>query len=176
MRGFTLVELLVVLAIISILTFITLGSFNNFQQRQEVRFAAEELKSNLRKYQNYAVSGQKNPTLLPAGNGCNPPTVDPNNQNFQMTNYTVHFDLAASPPEYWAELVCDNATVELRRIQLPDDFTYFISCDQPIIFLPLSRDVVFGCPGTEVTLRISRGTSIYTVHVARSGSIFNVRN
>jgi len=70
-RGFSLVELLVVLAIMGILATIGLARYNNFNARQQVKNAALELKSNLRKYQTYAISGQKNPNQVTAGSECN---------------------------------------------------------------------------------------------------------
>src|SRR4030042_7061691 len=174
LRGFTLVELLVVLAIISILTFITLGSFNNFQRNQEVRNAAEKLKSDLRKYQNLATSGQKNPTNLPFNSGCNPPVTNPGDQAFTMINYTVRVNLTAAPRQYQAEITCGDpvapTVVRLPLVQLPDGYNYNSTCGgNPIlIFLPLSRQVSTPC-----NIRINRGTSTYTVHVTQAGSIFN---
>src|SRR3990167_302345 len=59
--GFTLIELLVVLVVIGILATVVLANYNNFGKNQQVKNAAAELKSNLRKYQTLAISGQKNP-------------------------------------------------------------------------------------------------------------------
>src|SRR3972149_9513129 len=70
--GFTLIELLVVLAVIGILATVVLANYNNFGQKQAVTNAAGELKSDLRKYQTLAISGQKNP--VPASPNCYDPT------------------------------------------------------------------------------------------------------
>jgi prepilin-type N-terminal cleavage/methylation domain-containing protein len=60
-KGFTLVELLISVAIISILSTIGTASFQNYANRAGVKNSALELTSELRKYQNYAMSGEKNP-------------------------------------------------------------------------------------------------------------------
>jgi len=56
--GFTLIELIVSVAIISILTAIGIASYTSFQQTQELKTAASELKNNLRFYQNKALAGE----------------------------------------------------------------------------------------------------------------------
>jgi Tfp pilus assembly protein FimT len=59
-RGFTLIELTVIVVITTILTSIGMAAYNNFLKRQAVDQAAKELISNLKKAQNYAVIGKKN--------------------------------------------------------------------------------------------------------------------
>jgi len=59
-KGFTLVELLISVAIIAILSTIGVASFNNYSGREAAKNAAFELQSELRKYQNYMISGQQN--------------------------------------------------------------------------------------------------------------------
>jgi type IV pilus assembly protein PilA len=95
-KGFTLVELLVVLAVIGVLATILLANYNNFGARQEVRNAAAELKTNLRKYQTFAISGQKNPTNLTAGLGCN-------SHDRQLDHYEI---VVSSPSTYNVNIVC----------------------------------------------------------------------
>jgi prepilin-type N-terminal cleavage/methylation domain-containing protein len=59
-KGFTLIELLVVVAIIAVLSFIGVASFNNYSSSEGVKNAAFYLQSDLRKYQNFMISGQEN--------------------------------------------------------------------------------------------------------------------
>lgn len=56
-KGFTLVELLAVVAIIGLLTGIGIPAFNAFNRRQTLTQATKNLKTDLRAVQNRAVSG-----------------------------------------------------------------------------------------------------------------------
>lgn len=57
MRGFTLLELLVVISIMAILTIIAVPSFNEYSRNQKLNDAASQLQSILRQTQNNAQTG-----------------------------------------------------------------------------------------------------------------------
>lgn len=57
MRGFTLLELLVVISIIAILTVVSVPSFNEYSKSQKLNDAASNLQSVLRQAQNNAQTG-----------------------------------------------------------------------------------------------------------------------
>lgn len=59
LSGFTLIEILVVVAIMAILTGGAIVAYNNFNQSQTVKRAALQVKTDLRESQNRAVSGLK---------------------------------------------------------------------------------------------------------------------
>ncbi len=177
-KGFTLVELVVVLAVTGILATIMLANYNDFGARQEVGNAAEELKSNLRKYQTFAISGQKNPTNLADGLGCNDDTR-------MLDNYSVVIDDTATPISYRAVLNClDDSTpplpilgVELPEVDLPEGFTVVTSCanvsDLIIRFNPINEGVELLC-GTvsQTNVHISIvGDVTYQVNVSDVGEI-----
>jgi len=191
MRGFTLVELLVVLAIISILTFITLGSFNNFQSRQEVRNAATEIKAELRKYQNYAISGQKNPDPTLAGSN-----------NCESTGTLDHYQLIFvefNAPFYRAELYCPSWPNWTRLKEIRPAWTDEVEIERVgyergaldincrIIwfnFRPLNEDVELMCWAVDVTaladrmyiqVRGSDPNMRYRINVTPSGLIYEER-
>src|SRR4030043_1058084 len=90
-KGFTLVELLVVIALISILAAFVFASYQNFGQRQEVQNVALELKSSLRKYQNFAISGQKNPDPTNVSQ-CHDPSSLANDSTYSVVYYAVLAD------------------------------------------------------------------------------------
>ena len=62
-KGFTVVELLVVVGIIAVLTTIGVASYNNFNDRKVLESAVEELKSNLRLAQSKAINNEKDSNL-----------------------------------------------------------------------------------------------------------------
>lgn len=68
--GFTLIELIVVVVIIITLTGLGIAGYNAFNQRQTLKAAAEEIKSNLRDAQNRALSGEKDCTVCRQGATC----------------------------------------------------------------------------------------------------------
>jgi prepilin-type N-terminal cleavage/methylation domain-containing protein len=113
-RGFTLIELLVALGIMAILTVVALASYGSFATRQQVKNAALELQTNLRKYQAFALNGQKKPD--PANAGCyHPdPTYTPNPPGDPITEKISYYNFslianggAGSTKTFRAELVCN---------------------------------------------------------------------
>jgi prepilin-type N-terminal cleavage/methylation domain-containing protein len=55
-RGFSLIEILVVVAIIGILSLVTIPSFINFQRRNAVRSALRSFTSDIRSFRQHAIS------------------------------------------------------------------------------------------------------------------------
>ena len=60
LKGFTLIELVVVVGIISVITGFGVAGYNRFNDKKKVEQAAKELVSNLRFLQSNAISGIKN--------------------------------------------------------------------------------------------------------------------
>lgn len=60
-RGFSLIELMVVVSLFGIAASLITASYLTFERNQRVRSAAEQLKSDLRLVQNKATSGDKGP-------------------------------------------------------------------------------------------------------------------
>src|SRR3989344_9089026 len=58
-RGFTIIELLVVISLLGITTTLVSAAYLSFERRARVKSAALDLKSNLRLAQNKALSGDK---------------------------------------------------------------------------------------------------------------------
>ena len=58
-RGFTLIELMVVISIIALLVGLSIAGYSNFNKTQTLQAAAKDLKNNLRLAQNKALAQEK---------------------------------------------------------------------------------------------------------------------
>ena len=68
LKGYSIIELVVVLVIMAILFTVGFGNYRSYQKRQYLEGAVRQVKSDLRLAQEYALSGRKPPE--PAGNVC----------------------------------------------------------------------------------------------------------
>lgn len=137
-KGFTLIELLIVVAIIGILSTVVLANYNNFGARQSVKNAAAQLKSELRKYQNFAISGQKRP--------------DPNNTTCTSTSPERKLDyywILSSPSVYRAIITCSTDTNVPSNVLLSDTFPWSGNIIVSAIGYEDSGSVS-SCPGLQV--------------------------
>ena len=101
-KGFTFIELLISVSIIAILSVISIGSFQGATNRAAVKNSAQILKADLRKWQNFALSGAKDPA--PGGPpGC----IDPNTYAY----YWVFTSASAGNTSYYRYIVGPNAAL-----------------------------------------------------------------
>jgi len=181
-KGFTLIELLVVLAIMGILSVLSLASFQGSGRRQDVKNAASQLKTELRKYQNFAISGQKVPDPDPSNQAC---------ANEILSGYQIIIDTSVSPATYEARILCDNGTIfatlatsvpwssDVEITEVGRDTATTCTNDIVIGFLPVNDGVVLLCnapalvPFDEnVYIRVSKpGGGAYKVFVTYGGEI-----
>lgn len=63
-KGFTLVELLIVVGIVALITGGLIPAFSNYMQNQDLLQAQEQLKNDLRSIQNRALAGAQSETLV----------------------------------------------------------------------------------------------------------------
>lgn len=105
-RGFSLVELLVVVTIIAILSGVSLVGYNRFQDRQAALVAAYQLATDLRATQQKALSGEK-----PSG-WCAASATD------QLATWRLLFNTATT---YQIIGVCStNSTTIDKTVTLPN--------------------------------------------------------
>jgi prepilin-type N-terminal cleavage/methylation domain-containing protein len=160
-KGFTLIELLVVLAIIGILATIILANYTDFGARQEVRNAAAELKTNLRKYQTFGFSSHKNPTNLPDGVGCN-------YDGRQLDHYEI---TVSSPATYDVNIVCHELAPPNAATTVA--VTNEIPWGPDVPIESVGRDG--GIPCGVITIRflpINEGVELWCGPVPVMGSVF----
>lgn len=159
-KGFTLIELLIVTVIIGILSTIVLANYNSFGGRQEVRDTADDFKSELRKYQNFAISGHKNPDQ---SGDCDIGTLEAYSVSIDANGYDV-------------SVICPGGTnIDLPRVDLPTGIIANPGCGSPQIrFFPVNEGAeVCGAPGvpTSVAISFTRDGTTYIVTVNESGEI-----
>lgn len=184
LSGFTLIELLIVVSIIGILSTVVLANYNSFGTRQSVKNAAAQLKSEIRKYQNFAISGQKTP--------------DPSNTDCQDFGTLSHYIIFMTKPQFRAILLCSPAPFFdiVQDFSYPwsgqtvvEDFGYTGStsgnCNWILAwFKPVNKGVDLWCNFSPVPAGADRvfvqlknldGSARYRVYVTSSGEIYDER-
>jgi len=116
-KGYSLLEILIVLVIIGVVFSVGIAQFRDFSRRQAVRVAARQLLGDIREIQSQALSGKK-----PAG--C---TGTFNGIRFAMTG-------SSGPPQYEIQAQCSTASPAANVKTLADSV---------YIQTPLPGDVVF---------------------------------
>lgn len=167
-EGFTLIELLIVVAITGILSTVILANYNSFGVRQEVRNVAEEFKTELRKYQIFAIAAQKNPDQ---GVTCTSTDV--------LQYYQIEIDDTTTPAEYTVSVHCNGPIISLPTKKFPENIIVDTSsvCSGNLIirFLPLNQGAkICPLPDTPVSstdIKFSRGGTEYFVKVTDAGEI-----
>ncbi len=155
-EGFTLIELLIVVAITGILSVVILANYNSFGSRQEVRNVAEEFKTELRKYQTFAIAGHKNP-----------------DQSGNCTGDLNSYDVTITNSDYSVIVNCDTSSISIPAVAFPTGIIVNPGCGA-IEFRPLNRGaVVCGVSGvpTSIDISFTRDGTTYIVTVNESGEI-----
>lgn len=192
-EGFTLIELLIVVAITGVLSTVILANFNSFGARQEVRNVAEEFKTELRKYQTFAIAGQKNPLRAnPADTNCvsTPGTldgyvliiVDDGFTGSEENHYTVALRcpgyefIFGTFPDIWKRISSNDSMI------ISDVGSVSTSCLQnylAIKFRTLNQGTQLSCslafstllPSAYIRISNTDGTTEYEITVTQTGEI-----
>jgi prepilin-type N-terminal cleavage/methylation domain-containing protein len=148
-KGFTLIEVLVVVGLLLLTTGGVVSNYNNYNDRQKVKQATLTLKDNLRLAQTSAMSGNK-PT------GC----------SGQLTGYQVAF---TSSTLYTITALCAGGNGPTVSISMPSDVS--IASPVTITFSPLTGEANVA---TYADISVS-SFSVYTgVRVTKNGQISDV--
>lgn len=142
-RGFTLVEMLVVIAILAMLSAMVVVNFRETEKQNAVRLGTEQFVGALREAQNYALAQKRvgNPSAVPAGGfGVHVKKMQP-----PFVNYTLFADTDGSTDYDAAE----DITIRPETLPRYSQLTHFrvgeTEVDElSIIFRPPQGEVVFG--------------------------------
>lgn len=144
-RGFTLIEMLVVLGIMMTTTGIVMVNYNNFNTTEKLKQTSRNLRNDLRFVQTRASAG-----LKPVGATCT-----------TLRGYLVSF----TQYSYRYEAVCSEGLVNPVTVALPSDVTFPVS-PSSIMF-----NVLTGTSNNTVTIPLAAGGRGYELQVSPSGDI-----
>lgn len=117
-KGYTLIEILVVLSIVGLIFAASFASFREFSRRQAMLSAARNLKSDIKLVQEQAIAGKK-------PQGCD-----------ELTHYALAF--TASSYEITAE--CVNGSYAVKEVAMPVDVTISsLPVPNPITFKTIAQ-------------------------------------
>lgn len=174
-RGFSLIEILVVVAISSLLLGAAIPSFRSFQATQDLEQAKQTLETNLRFAHSQALGGIK------SGANCTTGSPPP-----PLLGWFIR---STDPFTYGIFVRCENQDPQLyRSVSLPPGVILAITNGVDIIFQPNNQDVLFGNAGsgaspiipdisiTEGVITVSSAGvgRAFEVHVRLTGDIFEV--
>ena len=153
-KGYSLIEMVVVIFIIVILFGLGIANYRDYSRRRALHNLVQEIKSDFRLAQEYALSGRK------------PATCD------VLRGFAIHRTGAEA---YRFEAVCSNGYHNVGDSKsLPTDFIIFISSPTPnrVVFRVLGRGV-----DTGVDIRVRVRDTIENVnkdfYVSSSGEIYD---
>jgi prepilin-type N-terminal cleavage/methylation domain-containing protein len=154
-KAFTIIELLITISIMGLLLTVGLVYYQDFNRRQVVVQAANNLKNNLRLAQSKALSGEKI-------EGC----------SGTFGGYKVEF--FPDENEYVVSAICDHILVEYKRYSL--EGTELAEYPSYLIFKPLAGGVEIAQgggtpPGGSAGITLSRINHSSEVTVSESGEI-----
>ncbi|MFH2118128.1 MAG: prepilin-type N-terminal cleavage/methylation domain-containing protein [Candidatus Paceibacterota bacterium] len=147
--GFSLIELLVVVAISMILLGTTISSLISFNERRSVTNAVDELKSQIQTAKSKAQAGDLG--------GCS-----------QLAGYSLKTYLNGNFTEISLQAVCGVGTADAAQVQVLSSGVT-VTPDLDATFQVLNAGVQFAAGGTSQEITITNGTYIYTFVLYREG-------
>lgn len=149
-RGFTLLELLVVVSILVLLFGVGIASFNTFNRRERLKQAALNFKSTLRFAQTRAISAEK------------PASCVTNNSTF------VGIRIEFTSNSYTVKHVCSDGNAGTDEATTLTKGVTFSSLPAPFTFAALTRltNLV-----SDQTIQLTNGTENYSIQATANGEV-----
>lgn len=152
-KGFTFIELIIVIAIILVLSVAIIVNYNSYTERERVRQSGLTIKSDLRLVASKVNAGVKSAACV------------------TLISYDVRFTAACSQGRscYTITPRCSNGLLndEQRTIYIPKE-VQIQSADRTIGFLPLSAGTDLT---TDAVITIGGLSTVYHVKISPSGTI-----
>ncbi len=155
--GFTLIELLISFSIIAVIFGLGLAKYNQFNRRQIVIQAANELKSNLRLTQGRAINGEKDCAVCQVGPECG------DSDDLALEGWYISF----TADSYQVYGQCGGLSFSSKTTNLGGRQITLSSTVNPIWFKPLGLGVGEGGAITLTAFGIEE-----TIVVSQSGEIY----
>lgn len=172
-QGFSIIELVIVLSIMGIMFSVGSANFRDFQRRRTVESVAENIRSEMRLAQQYAISGRKPQDCV--------------DNDWTLKSYQVY--QTDSIHQYHIGAVCDDGDEDtpdlscpthdssypslcVRTIELPGNVNVdFTSTSTPpgVEFLVLARGAE---PYLEVEISLAQTSYTQTVYIQTSGVLY----
>ncbi len=151
MKGYTLIEILIVLAITAFLFSIGYTNYRSYAQRQALTAAARALQTDLRFAQEQAIAGSK-PT------GC----TLLNGYQFTVTSLSA----------YQLDASCTNGVFQTKQITLPTGISMSSPNPNPIFFKSLAQGTNISSGGVATIILTQTGTAnTITLTIGSNGNI-----
>jgi prepilin-type N-terminal cleavage/methylation domain-containing protein len=168
MRGFSLIELLLVIAIMAIVSSFAFAGYSGFQARQEVQQAAETLASNMRFAQSQAFAGVKPPSACAADDTLKGWYIQPNS-----SGYSIGFLCKKEGPNV---IPLTDSSVSFSNnisIEPEEGFIIFQAANKGVVFAPNDSIGSLGNPEVfqEKSFEIKGNGATKTVVVTGKGEI-----
>lgn len=152
-NGYTLIELLAVLAITGFVFTLGYGGFRLYAQRQQTTAIARQIHADLRLAKEQALAGKK-------PNGCS------------TTLEGYKFVVDSTNNLYRVSASCMGGDIEVKSESIPKGFTLTAPSTNPILFKPIG--IGTNIPeGTSVTIKVTNPSISYSqsVIVGSSGDV-----
>jgi len=168
--GFTLIELLLAMGIIAFLATASVAILGNFNRKQSIKIAHDDVKNALAQAKSYALSQVKS---------VNCDTTNPD-ESFreELKGYELRFDLITDPDKHSYALfeICESPSGSnrikvidaIKTYYLPDDI-FFASDPGPIGFKVLQGGAT--SPSKIIIIRTEDGSQSTTISVNQNGVI-----
>jgi prepilin-type N-terminal cleavage/methylation domain-containing protein len=151
-KGFTIIEILVVMVILGVIMAVGSVRYRDFQRRQIVVSVKREMLGDVRSAQSDVSSGRK-------PDACTGTLLG---YEFEITS--------TNPGAYRINAVCSSGDILVKQVNLPPGVTLSVSGSNTVLFKPLSHGTDLSA-GSNVTITITNSVNTNTLVISASGEI-----